>query len=172
MTIEELKKEYECKIDALNEEFNNKIAELQKAEKESNKKWWKPEDGENYFYINGTGEIQRTFYMNDYIHNYIGNKHYTFHNMFKTGEEVEFAAEFWKVIRELEMLSDDDKEWNESYSHYAIECDKASLCVTENILNKEHPFYFKSKESAQKAIEIIGEDRLKKFWFGIKDDEE
>ena len=167
MTIEELKKEYESKINVLNEEFNNKIAELQK-EKELNEKWWKPEEGEKYFYINGTGAIQYVFYINDYIN----KKHYAFHNMFKTEEEVEFAAERWKVIRELEMLSDDDKEWNKSYSHYAIGCDKASLCVTEYILNKEHPFYFKSKESAQKAIEIIGEDRLKKFWFGIKDDEE
>ena len=64
MTIEELKKEYESKINALNEEFNDKIAKLQK-EKESNKKWWRPEIGEKYYYISATGLVAYRYYLQD-----------------------------------------------------------------------------------------------------------
>lgn len=105
MTIEELREEYEHKINVLKEEFNNKMAELQK-EKESNRRWWKPEYNGNYYFINTTGGIGCNIYKNDST----DNKYYNFHNMFKTKKEAKFAAERWKVMRELEMLADDDEK--------------------------------------------------------------
>lgn len=164
MTVEELRKEYQDKINALKEEFNNKIAELQKAEQESNKRW-KPEYNENYYFINGVGEVKYLLYRNDNT----DNEYYNFHNMFKTKEEAEFMAERWKVIRELEMLADDDKVWDGENSHYTIDYAYGESVYERFWYDRMHPFYFKSKESTEKAIKIIGEDRLKKYWFGIKE---
>lgn len=163
MTVEELKEEYEDKINALKEEFNDKIAELQK-EKESNERW-KPEVGKKYYYISDSGEIGCITYTDDNI----DEKCYNFYNMFKTKEETEFERERWKVIRELEILADDDKEWDGCHMHYAIKYDGESLYGTNFLFDMTHSFYFKSEESAQKAIDIIGEDRLKKYWLGIKE---
>ena len=138
MTIEELKKEYECKLNALNEEFNNKIAELQESKKESNKRW-KPEEGEKYYYISATGIVKVEIYKNDYF----SNRYYDFHNMFKTYEEAKFAAERWKVIRELEMLADDDIVWSEELCgddiHYMV---MSSVLIEHNhfTLNQKNQF--------------------------------
>ena len=160
MTIEELKKEYLSKIDALKAEFDDKIAELQRAEKR-----YKPEKGEKYYYISGNGTIFCELWGNDKI-----DKPYAkYYNVFKTKEEAEFAAERWKVMRELEMLADDDEEWDEENVHYTIKYNGKSLYVTKCWFDRIHPFFFKSIGSAQRAIDNIGEDRLKKYWLGIKE---
>ena len=139
MKVEELRKECTDKVDALIEEYNDKIAELQKK---SNKRWKPEKINERYYRINPIGEVDCISFQNDTI----DKRYYDFHNMFKTKEEAEFMAERWKIIRELEMLADDDKEWNGENDHYAIKyAHKESVHATDFYLDRTHPFYFKSE---------------------------
>lgn len=159
--LKALKEEYKKIFDELNAKLDNKITELEKADSR-----WKPEYGENYYYIAALGDIERAFYKDDSIDKEI----YNFRNMFKTKEEAEFAAERWKVMRELEMLADDDQEWNGENSHYIINYNHKEIVCQDYYYIKINPFYFKSVESAQRAIKTIGAEKLKKYWFGIKEE--
>lgn len=87
-----------------------------------------------------------------------------------------------KVIHELEKFAFENNEkeidWNneEQRKYYLVA--KHSIDGTiyvdsfYTISIKVIPFniYFTSEEIAEKAIETIGEDRIKKYYFGVEDE--
>lgn len=163
MTIEELKEEYEQKINKLKEEFDDKIAKLQ--EEESNKRW-KPKIGGIYWVIDNDGRIFCS-YWDDTI---IDNSRYEFGNIYKTAEEASFTIEQFKVLTQLRQYVDNDKEWNNKDNwHWCIEYDTIEECIRINnyhyLMSTPFNLYFSSEEQAQKAINAIGEDKLKKYYF-------
>lgn len=163
MTIEELKEEYKQKINKLKEEFDDKIAKLQ--EEESNKRW-KPKMGRIYWFIDSDGSIFFA-YWHDAI---IDNRRYELGNVFKTKEEASFTIEQFKVLTQLRRYIDDDKEWNNNDNwHWCIEYNTIGKCIRINnyhyLMSTPFNLYFSSEEQAQKAINAIGEDKLKKYYF-------
>ena len=54
------------------------------------------------------------------------------------------------------------ENWSIDYSYYRL-----LITSNVNVYNSGLP-YFESREIAQKVIDEIGEDRLLKYWFGIK----
>ena len=146
-----------------------KIAENIKVALEEKKKrqiW--PQKGDDYYFIFSDGQIA----CNRYGDFPIDRNRLKIDNMFKTEEEAKFKREQLKVMHELEQLADDDQPWVQgchyyltySYSHKAINTEytisaKTSVC------------YFKSPESCQAAIDKIGKDRLKKYYFCIPEEE-
>lgn len=79
-----------------------------------------------------------------------------------------------KVLAELKEYADDDKEWNNDNEHWCISynTDRRSIDNDNCFHYSIHtPFnlYFSSKEQAQKAIDAIGEERLKKYYFCVED---
>lgn len=144
---------------------------VEKANKPVNKVW-KPEDGEIYFYLYGTGSIHVDRWNNCDI----DCSRYELGNCFKTREEAEFALEKLKVITELKRyaLEHNEKEinWNDEdqdkFGLYFCHESKKILINTYNF--SQHNFiYFTSKEIARAAIKEIGEDRLKKYYFEVND---
>lgn len=94
--------------------------------------------------------------------------------IFETYEEAKFEAERLKVLRELEKLG----------RAFIPKKDNYTLCLQHDfILNKNMfryiwnfdtrtvygNYYFDTREELEQAVENIGEDRIKKYLFGVEE---
>ena len=134
---------------------------------------WKPEEGETYFYISSVGDVESETYDSD---TYIDNARLEFTNIFRTEEEANIMARKLQIIAKLRKLSNvdfnedfDEQKWYITYNHRteSIECD-----TTYNVQRMPFCIYFKNQEDCGNAIETIGEENLKKYYFDIVEEEE
>ena len=132
---------------------------------------WKPTEGDYYFYCDSTGGATAMIWEDDLI----DNKRYDYGNCYRTKEEATFAVERNKVITELRRFAEERNDtpiiWNETEVNYVIICNHDSNIdgVIEAKCYRYWQFgdiYFSSREIAESAIRVIGEDRLKKYYFG------
>lgn len=152
------------------------VVEERTVVEETKSKVWKPSAGELYFYVNSNGEIEYRYYKNRNIND--KRRICNIGNYFKTDEEAEHMVEKLKVIRELQDFAlehnDEEIDWND------VNQEKLYLGMNPKIKSIDifHtcswiylPFniYFTSEEIAEKAIETIGEDRIKKYYFDMED---
>ena len=151
------------KITEMENEIKNLKQEIGKQEELERR--WKPELDGRYWFIDDDGNTFFSRWDNDAI----DNSRYKFGNVFKTEEEADFTAEQFKVIAELKNYAGYDKEWNGKNGHWYIGYETNEGCLSVNFCQyiKKIPFniYFSSKESAENAINAIGKDRLKKYYF-------
>ncbi len=160
------------------DERNTLLKLIEKANKPKNKAW-KPEIGERYYCIRcDTWNMINSYNWNDDSYD---KRCYEIGNCFRTKEEAEFALEKQKVFTELKRFALENNEceldWNDNekskyfivYNNYLRnKIQVESLCYTKYGGNN---IYFSSMKVAKKAIEIIGEDRLKKYYFEVNDNE-
>lgn len=130
---------------------------------------WKPEFGEKYYYMTTSGNVAQ-----DTFNTSFDKYRLSFRNVFKTAEEARKMVEKIKIINQLQELS--NIKFNENQkSKWCIfyDFDKNELTCIYNRYCKHSPFevYFASKEDCQKAIETIGEENLKKYYFEVVNDE-
>lgn len=165
--IEKLLKEKE-NIDKNIARRERRKKEIDKLIEELQNKKWKPKTGEYYYYING-------------ILGVLGEKNlgclsdadrFSIGNYFKTKEEAEFEVERLKVLEELKEFSYEfsDNEWENIDIKQYLMCYSYSagkIDIVTHGWDKHNEIYFKTKEDAKKAIEKIGEDRLKKYYFKV-----
>ena len=140
-------------LEAILEEFD----EIEEEE-------FKLERGDVYWVVDGSGEP-----INQGWDGYPYDKIALENNaIFKTKEEAEFEAERLKVLRGLEKLGRPFKPHEDNYviafSH------NAGLKVVGYVttVTSYGNYYFDSEEEAREAIEKIGEDKIKKYLFGIE----
>ena len=137
-------------------------------EKKTNKKW-KPQYGEKYYTISTRGTID---FDNFVAENNTDAVRLLLGNVFETEEEAKNMLEKIKIINKLKELSNIDFYDCETkkYALYYSPRYK-SVSIQEHNCVKELPFsvYFATKEDCQKAIDIIGEDNLKKYYFDVED---
>lgn len=145
---------------------------------EGKKKWWEPELDEKYYIIGVDGSIG----YNNYDGDCADKRLMAIGNCFQTEEQAEFMAEKLKVIHELEKFAFENNEkeidWDDinqaKYHLVGVFGDKGNnyIKICSTFMLKELPFniYFISEEIARKAIETIGEDRIKKYYFGVKEE--
>lgn len=92
-------------------------------------------------------------------------------NAFLTREEAEFEVERRKIEAIMRKYSrpfrDEEQNWYLYYSHNNI-TDTGLVYDAEYEINIGIP-YFESKEIAEKVIDEIGSDRLKKYWFRVEE---
>ena len=140
---------------------------------EDKNKYWKPKESERYYFIDayqeGIGNDTNDGTDVDDFRLSIGN-------YFKTKEEAEHMVEKLKVIHELQKFAYENNEieidWNDGtqqehfiyYDYNNHEVDVTCRCVNQFL-----PFniYFVPQEIALKAIETIGADRIKKYYFDV-----
>ena len=131
---------------------------------------WKPEEGETYFYISSVVDVESETYDSD---TYIDNARLEFTNIFRTEEEANIMAIKLQIIAKLRKLSNvdfnedfDEQKWYITYNHRtkSIECD-----TTYHVQRMPFCIYFKTREDCQKAIDTIGEENLKKYYFDVDD---
>ena len=141
---------------------------------EEKKKYWTPKEKEKYFYIEdcmGVSDDRNVQAPIDYCRFNIGN-------CFKTKEEAEHMIEKLKVINELQKFAYENNEekidWkNFNQCKYKIfyDAEDEDLYVDYSIQCESEPFniYFTSFKIAKRAIEAVGEDRIKKYYFNVED---
>lgn len=137
-------------------------------------KVWKPEKDGHYYYYNDTGHIYESCYDGDST----DKNRLEFGNCFKTKEEAEHMVEKLKVINELKKFALENNEaeidWNNlSQKKYVIIYDPENQNVDVYCYWRTQyiPFniHFTSEKIAQKAIETIGMDRIKKYYFDVEE---
>ena len=137
-------------------------------------KVWSPKKGEKYWYIFNAGDIVDD--TND--NSKTDEDRFSIGNYFKTQEEAKHMVEKLKVIKELKDFAlennEEEIDWNnEEQKKYSFNYNLRSkeFYFITNLCIKESPasVYFTSEELAKQAIEKIGEDRIKKYYFDIKE---
>ena len=156
------------------ETIANTLAEDWEVVEEPKSKDWKPKKGDKYYYINDAGFI----FNYDCREDISDEAHLNIGNCFKTEEEAKHMVEKLKVIHELQKFAYENNEkeidWNnktqykyylvyatedeELYVDYAVYCKRESLNI-----------YFTSSKIAKRAIEAVGEDKIKKYYFNVAD---
>lgn len=154
--------------------------QLLKLVEKANSKVWKPLVGEKYNYISASGDVvenQEHFgHKIDYDRYFIGN-------CFKTLEEAEFALERQKVIVELERSAKESGfDQSSAQSGVILSCNSLPGIPSESkprwVISTVRYFpgerlggsiAFCSEFEAMQAIQRVGEDRIKKYYFGVKE---
>lgn len=137
-------------------------------------KTWEPKEREPYYYVENNGET-----LGDCNSNHqVDKDRICLGNCFKTQEEAKHMVEKLKVINELKKFALENNEaeidWeNRRQTKYLITYDYVckELEIAYYYYTQYLPFniYFTSREITQKAIETIGEDRIKKYYFDVED---
>lgn len=145
-------------------QLKKRISELEEQVKKEQEF---PKDGDEYWYLGSSGEVMNTV-CGDYAFEI---DRLEFGNIFKTKKQAEFAGEKIKVETELQKLS---RPFENGKFNYYI-----SLSVDDDVVEAKVHFirfycsqgtiYFGSEEKAQQAIEAVGEDRVKKYIFGMEE---
>ena len=90
-------------------------------------------------------------------------------NVFKTKQQAELAVEKLKVETELRKFSRPFK-CGEINRYIFLDTDSECLDVVGLSYSQyQGTIYFESEEKAQQAIDTIGEERIKKYIFGVED---
>ncbi|HCT98016.1 MAG TPA: hypothetical protein DIC28_05795 [Aerococcus urinaeequi] len=150
------------RIEALETEFNEKIKAL-KAEVQREDEF--PQYNDTYYYIESNGRVDWFKWdEGDYDLEAQG-----IGNIFRTEEQAEFAAEKLKVEAELRKFSIpfEEDEYNSFINLYMP--DKTVAVDGCMYWQKQGVIYFESDNKAQQAIEAVGEERIKKYIFGVED---
>jgi hypothetical protein len=159
---EESKGELTMNIQDEIKELKKRIVELEKQDKEEQ---GFPQDGDKYWYIDDRHGALPSTYSSHYTDKY----RQAICNVFKTKEQAEFQIEKLKVESELRKFSRPFKYgdwnfeilWNNHENN--IELDWSGYIVRQSVI------YFESGEMAEKAIESVGEERIKKYIFELED---
>ena len=143
-------------------------AEDWKIYEEKPTRTWKPEFGEKYYYMTTNGNVGQ-----DTFNTSFDKYRLSFRNVFKTTEDARKMLEKIKIINKLRELSNISFNDNCKQEKFVIfyNTENQQIRITQHTFIREIPFniYFKNKEDCQKAIEIIGEDNLKKYYFDVED---
>ena len=167
-------------IDALKKEFEIKIAELEKqakAEEQKQGKVWKPKKGEDYW-VMFDGELNTDIWEDDDDDGY-DNRRYIRGNIFKTKEEAEWADQHRIVATELKhFVAENDprpiteEDWKDLglMKYHMLYTYESGIDISGTFSHRmAKQVYVSDIEVIKKAIKHIGEERLKKYYFGVKE---
>ncbi len=142
--------------------LKERIAELEE-QVEQEKEFPQVED--DYWYVNGDAETMlAVWYGDDYDKGRL-----SIDNVFKTRNQVDFVAEKLKVEAELRKFSKpfEGGKFN-YYIFFYFDGDDVEVGYKVSC-DSQGAIYFESEEKAQQAISTVGEDRIKKYLFGVED---
>ena len=142
--------------------MKERIAELEELVKKEQEF---PQDGDGYWYIDDYGYILNEKWDGLDFEEFrleIGN-------VFKTKEQAEFAIEKLKVEAELRKFSRPYEHGKFNYYlFFNIESNNLDTQFT-SYCPPQGSIYFESEEKVQQAIKSAGEERIKKYLFGLED---
>ncbi|PKY89718.1 hypothetical protein CYJ57_03140 [Falseniella ignava] len=157
------------RVTALKEEIEAILEEIALENGEEKKEEFKPEFGDTYWVVRSNGEVVHLFWT-DHSYDDIALQN---NAIFKTQEEAEFEAERLKVLRELEKLGRAFRPYGENYSieleYPLLHKERLSISIFGATQHCFGNYYFDTEEEAQEAINIIGEERIKKYLFGVEE---
>lgn len=143
-----------------------------KIEKIKPKTVWHLKDGDEYYYIDTCGNVDRTIFgINAYWED---RQMKEFGNEFLTKEEAEHEVERRKCEAILlkygtrDMINIGGINARKYFIVYNNYHNVISISFNQ-CAQSQGTIYFKSAKLAQKAIEEVGEERLKKYIFNVKE---
>lgn len=166
MLIADIEKYVIERTETFKKELNKEVKQMIKEANQGQvKSIWdlKTKDGEEYYRLNGNGDIVKCNFNTKYDEDArnIGNA-------FLTKEEAEFVRERRRVEVVMRKYSKPFKfnkhNYYLVYNHYNKSVNIESYGVFNCGVS-----CFETKEIAQQVIDKIGEDRLKKYWFGVEE---
>lgn len=176
MTREEYENEVREKIFDIKNEFNKKLLELHKElmaefKEEPSLDGWNYD--EVYYYIDDYGDVLKahTVCWNKGELYGIDKSRLISNNMFKTESEAKFKRERDAVLYELSKFAEPkDREWDDFNNHWYIcwNCRKGEIGFDYKYNCRHNDIYFASREDAEKAIQAVGEERIKRFYLGVE----
>lgn len=163
---------FNVNMDNLSEEEREQLIALVEKSNEKKNKVWKLKHGEMYFYFLNNGRVESDYFkdgLND-------NLRYKIGNCFKTNEEAEFFAEKQRVMTQLKRYAEEHNKaeinWDDykQYKYFLLYNNNIDrLCVgSRNCCMFPNQVYFTSADVAENAVKEIGEDRIKKYLFGVE----
>lgn len=160
------------KIEELEQTIKQAQAQIEELKKEDETPMFEyPRIGQKVWMINEYGNIDWFVWRDTEI----GKNMAHLGMLFFTKEEAEFEAERRRVIAELKLFAEpEDRIWNRNTAHFKICLDihNNSVIVSADFTVKCNIIYFESEEIAQKAIDKVGEDRVKKYYLRIEGETE
>lgn len=155
--------EYEAKL----ADLQSQIEELKQTEiEEDNPKpphpRWMPIFNEIYYFIDEK-EVREYIWYGDRRDNAL----YSVGNVFMTKEAAEFAAECMKVLAEMREWAG---SWNDPYAigYVRLYNQETRVIVNDKLETISHgEMRFKTEEDAYNCLKAVGEERIKKYYFGI-----
>ena len=142
--------------------LKQRIAELEEQAKEEQEF---PQYGDRYWCVSTGGHVNSLFWLSEQF----DLRAYEIGNIFKTEEEAEFALEKLKVEAELRKFSRPFEYGKFNYYlFFVIDGDNLKIDFT-SYCQPQGAIYFESEEKAQQAVSTVGEDRIKKYIFGVED---
>lgn len=151
-------------IKVLKERISESEELLTKLEEQIKKEQEFPKDGDDYWLIDDMGGLSESIYVGHHSDEYrkkIGN-------IYKTEAEAKFALEKTKVEGEWRKFSR-PFVWGEENWFITIEDDKDILIEYDNYAIYQGTVYFESKGKVKEVIKEVGEERIKKYIFGVED---
>lgn len=159
-------------IENLSEKEREQLMKIIKKSNGSKGKIWKPDYRRKYFYVNECGGIMNSKWYDDSI----DADRYEIGNCFQTKEEAEFALEKAKVEAELRRFAEENNEYEIDWEdddqekwcmHYSY--GDGDVYFTNAYWHKRNDIYFSSKKIGVQAVNSIGKERLKKYYFEVED---
>ena len=160
MSLQEEIKKINEKIEALNKDMQSLMSELDAGVENDF-----PQDGEEYWYIDDDAEVMNIeWYDSEYSRGRV-----SIGNIFRNEDQAEFAVEKLKVEAELRKFGRPFEIYGTNYYLYFAKDDGfiGIACLTTSLA--QGAIYFESEEKAQQAISTVGEERIKKYIFGVED---
>lgn len=163
--------EYNAKIKEIEERLSAAEAELRalKAEKEKDDlpapphPRWEPELEDTYYAIDGRGHVAALHWdgVEFDLH------HFDIGNMFKRDDDATIALKRQKVLAEMREWVG---KWNDPYRIIYIDDRVEPEMVFVGRCTSYGELRFRSEDDANNCIKAVGVDRLKKYYFGIPED--
>lgn len=145
------------------EELEKELLELKELVKEEQEF---PQSGDDYWYVDDEGSVFGTFYDNHYIDRY----RQTIGNIFRNKYQADLAVEKLKAEAELRKYSRTFKHGGDNYTFNFNHDEGKVVHVYASESHEElGSLYFESRDKAQQAIDEVGEERIKKYIFGMED---
>lgn len=157
-------------MENLSEEERGQLIRLIQKSNGSKGRAWKPDYRRKYFYVNECGGIMNSKWYDDSI----DADRYEIGNCFQTKEAADFALEKLKVEAELRRFAEENNEreidWtDEGQEKWFIYFYHDKIWLYQTYSAMRNDIYFLSKEIAKQAVDNIGEERLKKYYFRVND---
>ena len=122
-------------------------------------KTWQPRTGEEYLYITSNGIVCNTARVS-----YADDFRLSIGNCFRTRDEAEFAIERLKVVHELRQFASD-----KNYGQFILCCRNDNSIEVLSCISYTGELHFATLNDAHAAIQAVGEDRIKKYYFNMED---
>ena len=141
--------------------LKQRIAELECHDKKQKF----PQDGDKYWYVDDIGLL----WLSVFGKGELSNDRVEMGNVFRTKEEAGFVAEKLKVEAELRKYSRPFKKGEQNWIILFDSVENHIEFSWTGVIFYAGVVYFENETEASKAIRSVGEERIKKYIFGVED---